>query len=60
MGLDGLFGEKKEEPKEEKEVTSGSAAIFETIIEVESVSTKDVDPGEFEVPKGYKKIGQKN
>jgi len=60
LGLGGLFGKQKEESEEKKEATVGSAAIFEAIIEVESVSTKDVDPGEFEVPKGYKKTGQKN
>ena len=54
-GLGGLFGKKAEA---EKEPGAGPAAMFEVTIEIESVSTGNVDSSEFEVPAGYKKIGE--
>jgi hypothetical protein len=54
-GLGGLMGQPAKEAKK-TESGGSSGAIFETTIEVESISTSTVEVGKFDVPKGYKKI----
>jgi len=54
--MKGIFGGKKD--KESDESGPGSDAMVEMTIEVESVSTKGIDGGAFEIPEGYKKTAE--